>query len=129
MNNMSWFRWITKVNPQKVFDTVANGIDKLAFTKEEKADFNKEMIKAQSEFVKNTLAESSVRSRTRRFIAKSIVILVIGLTVAAAIAWPFYNEYSNFLFKVIDSYKVVFLTVCSFYFGSAIIRTVTKNKD
>ena len=36
---MSLLPWLTKINPQKAFDTISKGVDKLAFTKEERAEF------------------------------------------------------------------------------------------
>jgi len=120
---MGWLSNIfTRINPQKVFDTVASGADKLIFTKEEKAELNKEMIQAQAEFVKNTLNESSIRSYTRRVIAVSIVSVYLFLVLLGVGFYPFIPAYSAFIFSVVSELNMAFIATISFYFGCSMLN-------
>lgn len=125
---MKWFSWLTKVDPQKIFDTVSKGIDNLSFTKEEKAEFNKEVIKANLDFVKSTLCENSARSLTRRYIAVSVVSFELLLSLGAIILYNFNTQYALFIIGIVEYYSNVFLAIICFYFGSSMLRTYTNKK-
>lgn len=110
----------SKLDIGNTFNTVAKGIDNLAFTDQERVD-------KLSEFVKDTLSENTERSKSRRFIAKFIIINVFAVFWLCVLL----------IFKGIDISKILelsgefmlptaFLMVLAFFFGSHIMRDVKK---
>lgn len=69
--------WITGIDAQKSFDTVASGVDAVFYTDEEKAEMHKKIIDAK-------LVAISKQSIARRIIAVAITleaILLVNVTV------------------------------------------------
>ena len=62
--------------------------------------------------------ETTTRSVTRRILAVLIVVPFVALVLAAAVAYPFYPEYSKFLLELAQSqFELLALGVAGFYFG------------
>ncbi len=106
-----------KIDVGKAFDTIASGVDKIAFTEEERADFNKGVADAQLEFVKTTVSENSARSITRRYLAIGIVGVFLFLILSSAVAAAFNGDYAAFLFELAKSLTTLVLMVATFFFG------------
>lgn len=113
----------------KVVDGAISGIDKLFYTKEEQRDARAEIAKGVQDFVKNTLDESTARSRTRRVIAIMIMGVFMLLIVGASAAHPFNPEYSKFLFSVAESISTFALMVAAFFFGAHMLGRDIVNKN
>ena len=110
------------LNIGDTFSTVSRGIDNLKLTEQERAD-------KLGKFVENTLNENTMRSKSRRFIAKFVIInvfLVFWLCVAM-------------IFKGIDIKPILelanifmiptaFLMVLAFFFGGYYLG-MFKNKE
>lgn len=114
----------------KVFDTVSKGIDQLAFTPEEKAVYNKEAADALAQFTKDTLGESTDRSRTRRQIALVIVFLYLVLGLCC-IALAFVNiEKAKLLKDLISalSLDTAFVMILAFFFGGYYLNMLKGKK-
>lgn len=128
---MNWLKGLFKgrLDINKTFDTVATGVGKLVFTKQEKAEFNAKMADSMAEYAKATMSESTTRSRTRRFIAIFLIINImiifwlclilslLGIDITIIL------ELSNNL-----NLGIVFITIIAFFFGGYYFTTY-KNKD
>lgn len=118
----SLFKSNTDIN--KIFDTVATGVDKLGLSSQEKADSTRE-------FVKETLSENTERSRARRYIAKFLIynyILVFWITVICIF---FKAEIAKAIITTIDAYGLTyaFFTVLAFYFGGYYLGKFTPKSN
>jgi hypothetical protein len=138
---MNFFSWFSKA-PDKAIDligkaggAVANGIDKIILTEEEKIDF---AIKKQELAVKTSEAvikihetiasESSIRSITRRIIASCFVFIYLLLIIGASIVYQFDQEYANHLYNNAESMDTIVMTIVIFYFGYYAAANVLKAK-
>jgi hypothetical protein len=114
----------------KIIDAAVVGIDKLFFTQEEKAGVSKEIADGVQNFVKQSLDESTARSRTRRTLAIMIMSVYLGLILAASVVYIWSREYALFVFKVVGEITPFALMVAAFFFGAHILgRDLIKNKD
>jgi uncharacterized membrane protein len=101
-----------KIDIGEAFGSVSKGIDNLGLTAQEKADSVKE-------FVKETLSESTERSKARRDIAKFFIVnyfLVFWVAVVSA----FINvEITKLIIEIAAAFSLgyAFLAIIAFYFG------------
>ncbi len=118
---MKWFQTIFKgrLDAGKTFDTIASGIDKLAFTNQERAEFNVKMADSMAEFAKLSISENTIRSRTRRFIA-IFLILNIMLIFWLCVALVLLKHDISVILELVGIFKlgIAFLTIIGFFFGS-----------
>jgi len=131
---MGIFGALGKKNVDKVINGAISGIDKLVFSQEERADFNKNVADSVSTFVKNTVDENSTRSITRRFIAFAVMGVYLILVLGSGIAFFFNEKASIFLFELSKSQSTMAIMVAAFYFsgyyvGKAVSLVKNKNKN
>lgn len=106
-------KWLLGIDAQKTFDTISGGIDKLAFTNQERADLNVKLADKVADFAEKTLSENTIRSKARRLISYVIVFAYIGLVVGSLFID---NEYLQSL--VLNSpMQTAFIMVLAFFFG------------
>ena len=117
---MKWFTTLFKgrLDANKVFDSVSSGIDKLAFTPQEKAVFNLKMAESMAGYAKDTLSESTTRSKTRRFIAIFMIINIM-LIFWICVVLAFLDIDISFILEITEKFKlgIVFITIIAFFFG------------
>ena len=122
----------SSLSADKVFSSVAKGIDNLGFTQQEKAEFTKEMADGLAKYTIETLGESSDRSKTRRDIAIMIVSLYLLVFVVALImllgfqnvaAVKLIIELSNEM-----NLSIGFLMVLGFFFGGYYLQNLMGKK-
>lgn len=126
---MNIFKWFNAGSDAaaKVLDGAVRGLDALVYTDEEKAEMRKKLGDQWVEVNKILTEETTVRSVTRRIMAVSIVFPFVGLITAAAIAWPFNQEYSKFLLGLADgNFGFMALGVAAFYFGPYMMGYMKK---
>lgn len=85
---MSFLSFLTgnSKSVDKVIDAGINGMDKLVFTDEEKADYNRALQKLSLKFVELTANESTAQSISRRMICLPVVyswLACIFMNIAA----------------------------------------------
>jgi len=128
---MGWLKTLFKgsVSVDKVFTSVTTGIDKLSFTKQERAEFDVKMADAMAQFAKDTLSENTVRSKTRRFIAIFMIInimvlfwLCVFLTFRGVDIQPILDLAAVF------QLGIVFLTIIGFFFGTYLMARYQQEK-
>ena len=113
------------VSIDKVFTTVASGIDELHLSEEEKAA-------GVRDFVKDTLSENTARSKARRFIAKVLIsnsVLLVWFTIICYFVNP---ESVQVVLEIVKAYKldVAFLAIIGFFFGGYYLSKLRgKKKD
>jgi len=109
-------------NSQDFVEKSLSGIDKAFFTKEEKSESAKKIMDAHTEFVKSSLAGSTVSSITRRYIAVAIMAVFLLLVLFAVVIYFFDKDYAGFVVQVIkEELGNLVLLVAGFYFGSYLI--------
>lgn len=97
----------------KVAEGIYNGVDKLVFTDEEKADASREGFKLWIEYQKATQPQNIAR----RLIALLIVSVWAVLVLVAAFVYPLSPDYSAYLLELL--WKAVMpsiVVIISFYF-------------
>ncbi|MBI9063288.1 MAG: hypothetical protein JEZ14_15005 [Marinilabiliaceae bacterium] len=121
-----------KLKIDKVFDTISGGVDKLAFTKEEKAEFNMKVSDKVADFVGSSLSENTGRSKARRTIAYIVVGNFFAL-LWAVVGLYFYNQESAAFVKDLSiewNVPTAFIMVLAFFFSAYLLRgTPVKKND
>lgn len=119
-------RFFNKVDPQKTFDTVASGIDKVFFTKEEQAEAKAKAFEQWLEWYRLATEENTARSITRRYLAILFAGVFLFLILAAAGIWYFNVEYAAFLWELAKTLAPYVGGIMLFYFGYYGIKSVVK---
>ncbi|UCE39328.1 MAG: hypothetical protein JSW00_08945 [Thermoplasmata archaeon] len=102
------------------------GIDKMIFTKEEKA----EASAALAEWWLKYLAATQPQNLARRLIALVVVLLWALLVLLGIALWKLDPGYSAFVFSTLDQIvNAPFLMIMGFYFAAHIVRTWQGGKD
>ena len=111
-----------KISVDKVFSSVAAGIDNLGLTQQEKSDSVKE-------FVKDTLSENTERSKARRAIAKFIIYNYFAVFWIALVAVFIDIEATKLIIEIAGAFSLgyAFLAIIAFYFGGYYLGKAQKN--
>lgn len=121
---MSLKTWITGINPQEAFNTISKGIDKLAFTKEERAELNMKLADKVAAFAEKSLSENTIRSKSRRMIAYVIVFAYVLCLLGAL-----FIDSDMLTYIVKDSsLNTAFIMVLAFFFGGYYMKQIEINK-
>ena len=120
------------LSADKVFTSVAKGIDNLGFTEQEKATFTKEMAEGLAKYTIETLGASSDRSKTRRDIAIMIVSLYL-LTFIVALVMLLTSKDLTSVKMIIElanemNLSIGFLMVLAFFFGGYYLQNLMGKK-
>lgn len=120
------------LSADKVFTSVAKGIDNLGFTEQEKATFTKDMAEGLAKYTIDTLGESSDRSKTRRDIAIMIVSLYL-LTFIVALVMLLMSKDLTSVKMIIElanemNLSIGFLMVLGFFFGGYYLQNLMGKK-
>jgi hypothetical protein len=109
----------------KLIDGAVAGLDKMFFTKEEKAEANQKL----SEWYLKYLAATDGQNVARRLIAMIVVALWAFLVLfGVAIRW-FNDKMSDFVFEVLTEVVMTpFSIVVGFYFLTHAVRSYTSSK-
>ena len=122
---MAWYSFVSSLFTAKkvkdsmpdIFTSAVDGIDKLILTKEEKLDFNKDVMNVWLEGQKLTIHENTWKSLTRRSMAKAFAYTYLGMLIISASIWRLDPEFSKHIFdtaKVLGSHV---MAIVIFYFG------------
>ena len=114
-------------NVTKLVDGAVSGVDKLFFTREERADYLQKVAQNQLEFLKTTINESSARSLTRRYIAVMIMGVFLLLLLFGAVTFKFDQAWADYILAEAKSLATLALMVAGFYFGSYAIGQYVIN--
>lgn len=106
---------------EKAADGIYNGLDKLVYTEEEKADALAQGRELFMGFAKVAYDQNSIRSVTRRWLAFSIVGPCMGFYIGSAIVYFWNIEYANHLMTMAQGLTPWAGGVLVFYFGPHII--------
>lgn len=113
-----------KLNAGEVFETLANGVDKLNFSSQERAKQNELLADKVAEFAKDSLGESTVRSQTRRSVSIMIIISYLLIVFGYVAVKLLKFENIEFLEKIITDSPLStgFTLVITFFFGGYYLR-------
>lgn len=124
----------SKLDINETAKKITNMVDESKLTKEEQIKYNIQIADKTAEFYASTLQENTLRSKTRRFMAYSIVIFFMSLVITAIIFKAQYKtDIADYIFKQINELKIdtAFITVVFFFFGSYLAGSIidkTKKK-
>jgi len=88
---------------EKSTNGIIAGIDKLAFTQEEKFDAWKDVAKTHLEIIKATADESTTKSMTRRILAIMLVGSYTFMTLFACLIWKWFADWAVFILTTINT--------------------------
>lgn len=126
---MSWLNWF-KSAPKIVDDVldkdnglisqVGGWIGRMDLTPEEVMIQNAKTVSSVQEFVKDTLDESTERSKSRRAIVEKWIKVQLSLVLMVCICAPFDMVLAKFYFDLATSWLMVMGTtsIIIFHFGS-----------
>jgi len=117
-----------KLDVGKLVDKASSGIDKIFFTKEEKADFSFKIADSLAQYVNSTISENSARSITRRYLAILIMATYLFLMVAACGVSIWDVEKGTFIFDVANKMSTLVLMVGAFFFGAYMVGSHLLDK-
>lgn len=110
---------LTRVDPQKIFDTTAKGLDVLGFTKEERAENAKELWRIQLEFAQKQADSNGTSSKARRTLAFMVSVpFLAGKTASMIMVLCDVVEKSKIVNDYADGLGIYFGGVMTFYFGT-----------
>lgn len=115
-----------KINANKAFDTIANGIDKLAFTNEERAELNIKLADKVAEYSKETLSENTHRSKTRRFASICIISIYLILVLTLVVLSFFENINTDIIKELVSDSPLTtgFIMVLAFFYGGYYLKRI-----
>lgn len=119
---------VSKFDAGKTFDTIAKGIDNVAWTTQEGEEARKKVFEAQIEHAKSTASESGARSKTRRYIAIAVTAVFLGLKLIAIILYNASPLYSKFISDEASSLAPYFGGIMTFYFAYYAFKQVREGK-
>jgi len=106
---------------EKAADGIYNGIDKLVYTDEERADALAKGRELFMEFAKVAYDENSIRSVTRRWLAFMVVAPTMLAFVVSGVMYLFNQPYADHLFQMVQTMGPWAAGVLAFYFGPHIL--------
>lgn len=116
MGLLDLFRSSDKI-VEKTADGIYNGLDKLVFTDEEKADAKQRAFQADLDFKKLMMQEGSPSAISRRILAWAISGVYMSLVVVSCIIWRFNQEWAKFIIENgVARIEFAFGAVISTYF-------------
>jgi hypothetical protein len=110
---------------------IVSGLDKMFHTTEERAEVALKYTELHQEFVHKTASENTVRSITRRIIAKAIILYTLFFAVPAIVILKYCNkELGDFALEVAVAFNlhIAFITTCVFFFGNHVLNTYQAGK-
>ena len=112
-------------NTKTVVTGAVAGMDKLFFTKEEKADANLKL----SEWYLKYLAATQPQNLARRFIAMAVVLLWSVLILIGVASHFFDEKHGTFIFNILaDVVALPFSIIIGFYFAAHLARSWQNGK-
>lgn len=117
-------------NTDTIVETAAkgiyNGLDALVFTEEEKAQYRQQQAETVLEFAKIAYDQNSIRSITRRWLAFMVTAPPTLAAIIGILVYPWYPEYSQFLFSFVGANGLLVGGVLAFYFGPHMISAARR---
>jgi len=120
-----------KVDVDNLVTSSVSAIDKLVLTKEEKLDSHIEIAGSCAKNVESTLSESTIRSKSRRYVSQAFttvyLLLVIAYVVVSFTTYPSFAIKEMLTDKTMNSAMIMIL---AFYYGGyyapSLIESVKK---
>ena len=115
----------SKKNTETIVDGAVSGLDKMFFTKEEKAEHQAKM----GDWFLKYLEATQPQNLARRLIAIIIVVLWAVLILGGVAMYKLDPGYSQYIFDILaDVVMNPFLMVMGFYFAAHVLRSYQSAK-
>ena len=111
---------------EKAADGLYNGVDKLFYTEEEKADARQKAGELYMDFIKVAYDQNTTRSVTRRWMAFLVVGPMMLCFISGCIAFFFSPDAAKFLLKMFGELVPWGGGILMFYFGNHMITSMKK---
>ena len=137
MSIWSWFSSAPKT-ADDIFDKDTGHLAKVGswiggqqFTSEERAEFDRDNLKAVQKFVVDTLEENTDRSKARREIAVFFIKFYSVMLFMCGMVYPIDQEWSMVWFNLATSLSVggLVTAISVFFFGSHALSKHAKSKS
>lgn len=137
---MSIFSWFSKApeTVDDIFDKNEGHLAKIGswiggqqFTDEERAEFDRDNLKAVQKFVVDTLDENTDRSKTRRNIAEFFIKFYGLMLFMCGMLYPIDPEWSNRWYEIATSLSVggLVTSISIFFYGSHAMSKHSRSRD
>ena len=140
---MGFFSWLTGAKSvdktldiiDKSSDGIMKGLDKVWYTKEEKAEnfvkrleIAEQMSKTHIELMKATADENTTRSVTRRVVAITIIFATILFMIGLFFTWKLDPKWAEIGLRIIEvfDFSWAFIAVVVYFFGNHMITRFKK---
>lgn len=119
-----------KIDLNSIIGDLSKGVDALAFTPEERAEFNIKLADKLAAYVEGTMNENSIRSKTRRMISFIIIGAFLILVFLAVVLSIFAPENAQFVTELSSNsvMTTAFIMVLAFFFGGYYMEKLPKIK-
>ncbi|MDB4261446.1 hypothetical protein N9878_01125 [bacterium] len=136
---MSWFNWFSAA-PKAVDDVLdkdnglisqfGNWVGGMNLTDEEVIRYNAKTVSDVQSFVKETLNESTERSRSRRSFAQMWIKMHVGIILLCCIAAPWDSALATVYLNLATSPMISGITgaISIFYFGSHGLARINQSR-
>jgi len=132
---MAWYSFLTSSTKtvetateagKSIIDGIISGIDKIAYTDEEKAEARQKGSETILKFWEVIARENTEQSKARRILAKMTFQVFFFFLLAAAVVYKFDPGYAKFL--LILAGKIMFLVsaIGVIYFGPHQLQKIVK---
>jgi len=113
-------------------DGVVAGIDKVWFTKEEKAELNYKVIESHIKLMEVLAKEDTSKGLTRRYLSFMFCGTFLTMVIAAGAIWRFDPTWCQVLIDLLKLLSTPTMAVVIFYFGMYAFQggvKAVKNKE
>ena len=133
---MAWYSFLTSTTKtaetaaeagKSIVDGLISGIDKIAYTDEEKAEARQKGSETILKFWEAISKESTEQSRARRILAKMTFQVFFFFLLAAAVVYRFDAEYARFLLQLAGKIMFLVSAIGVIYFGPHQLQKIVKS--
>ena len=111
---------------EKAADGIYNGIDKLVYTEEERADALAKGREVFLEFTKIAYDQNQIRAVTRRWLAFIVIGPAMMCFISSGIAYAFSEPLAKHLFGMFQEIGPWAIGILAFYYGPHLLGSIRK---
>ena len=110
----------------RITDGIIDGVDKVIYTAEEKADAKQKTHELILELWKQISTENSQQSIARRELAKMVFKVYLCMFLMAVAVYPFNLAYAKFIFSLVGELFWLVSAIGVIYFGPHQLQKLNK---
>jgi len=125
------FGWLKgALSTPKAVDRIVKGgidaLDALVFTEEEKEHMSQKTYETWLEVQRVIASESTVRSRTRRYLACGVMGTFLGFLIFGGVIYHWNPKWSAYVLSLAKELGGLVLAISVFYFGVHVLRSLKE---